>query len=128
MMTNPPITLGQLIMALEKLKPTQYLQFDFCEFRPDGYFSSYRGFYEDLAMEYTNRGTCQIEDFLPLLKKEIGAVHIGWKGGEYTMGEDTLVWVATEGDVTRTAVVGVMDFGYLAVIQTAYTQLDKGWP
>lgn len=58
---------------------------------------SYRGYYERLAVEGDHRPST-IADWLALLRPCIGRTFYGWKGGEYTMGEDSLVYIANEGD------------------------------
>lgn len=58
---------------------------------------SYRGYYERLALEL-DREPSTVDDWLALLRSCIGRTFQGWKGGEYTMGEDSLVHIANEGD------------------------------
>lgn len=47
----------------------------------------------------------------------------GYKGGEFGVGESTPVWVANWGDCHDTAIVGIVDGGYQAIIETAYLSL-----
>jgi hypothetical protein len=55
--------------------------------RPD----SYRGYYEDLAFEYSNDFQTAAE-LLELLESCIGKTYTGYKGGDYTCHENTLCW------------------------------------
>lgn len=57
---------------------------------------SYRGYYERLAFEL-DREPSTVDDWLALLRSCVGRTFQGWKGGDFTMGEDSLVYVANEG-------------------------------
>lgn len=55
---------------------------------------SYRGFYEDLAFEsQPGRAGAVLE----LCRRAMGEVFTGYKGGDYQMGRNSPVWVATRG-------------------------------
>jgi len=56
---------------------------------------SYRGYYEDLALE--PRENVRLGDLLAELKGCVGRMFYGYKGGEYTMQTYTTVWVAEYG-------------------------------
>jgi hypothetical protein len=56
---------------------------------------SYRGFYEDLAFEPVRNTTVrQMRDWA---HEALGSTYAGWKGGEFTMGQYTNVWLAEQG-------------------------------
>lgn len=59
---------------------------------------SYRGYYERLAFELDREQPSTIDDWLALLRSVDGRTFQGWKGGEYVMGLDSLVYIANEGD------------------------------
>jgi hypothetical protein len=82
------MTLGSLIERLETLPP---------ETMVDGirYPHSYRGYYSDLAFEMGDK--IKAADALALCRSAMGEVFRGWKGGEYQMGRNTPLWVASEG-------------------------------
>ena len=65
---------------------------------------SYRGFYEDLAFSATDRhiGT---RELLEQCLRIRGRVYQGYKGGDYIMNDDTVLWIADYGRVDGYAIV-----------------------
>ncbi|RSN26520.1 hypothetical protein DMC63_01405 [Streptomyces sp. WAC 05977] len=55
---------------------------------------SYRGDYMDLAFEVTH--DVPVKDMLDTARQALGETFQGWKGGDYTMGEYTQVWLIPE--------------------------------
>ena len=69
---------------------------------------SYRGYYNELAIEYEdNPSGIRAEALLDLLAGAIGSTHQGYKGGDYTMHRSTPVWVSHYSTCEGRAVVGV---------------------
>lgn len=59
---------------------------------------SYRGYYCDLAFEPADEGkTRPASELLAECRFAMGGVFEGYKGGEYQMGRNTPVWVASYG-------------------------------
>jgi hypothetical protein len=116
------LTLGELIERLKECQPDREVKFDFANFHPGG-LDSYRGFYEQLAIEYQTDLEIKTADFIAKLEKAVGRNYEGYKGGSYTMFRDTPVWVANYGESTYTGVVGVLDAGYITVIETAFMNI-----
>lgn len=60
---------------------------------------SYRGYYEDLAIEAVapNLGLTRGGDIADDLENAIGATFHGYKGGDFIMSYDTTLWVAPYG-------------------------------
>lgn len=56
---------------------------------------SYRGYYSDLAFE--TGPTIKVKDFLEMCQKALGKTFVGYKGGDFVMGEDTPLWRANYG-------------------------------
>ena len=84
------MTLGKLIQELEKLPKDKLIE-------KIGKPHSYRGYYSDLAFE-RQEGTIAIGELLNELKNNcLNAEFQGYKGGEYKMTSDTVVWIATYG-------------------------------
>jgi hypothetical protein len=56
---------------------------------------SYRGYYQDLAIGWTNVFTPSpsIEVYKALLRAAQGQLFEGWKGGDFMMGPETILWV-----------------------------------
>lgn len=120
-------TLGQLIDALEVRPADQGVCFDFCGCVPRA-CDSYRGYYDQLALgwiadEYDakERGAlATVGELLADLKAAIGKTFTGYKGGEFVMSRDTMLWVANCGRSDGTAVVGLHECSYTAIILTRH--------
>lgn len=113
-------TLGELISTLKRKNLDASVKFDFGGFVPDG-IDSYRGYYEQLAIGYKpGKEKVSIADLIKLCEDANGETFAGWKGGEYTMDDDTPVWVANRGKCHGTAIRDILDFGWHVVIATEY--------
>lgn len=118
------MNLGQFIKHLELGDPNSQIQFDFPEALPTT-FASYRGDYDQLALghgvfQYTSdfvRPT--VGSLLEKARAALGETFTGWKGGNYTMFEDTRLWVANRGSSSGVEIVGVDHF-YVSIIHTRY--------
>jgi hypothetical protein len=78
------------------------VSFDFGNYSPSG-LCSWRGSYEELSIEHSNDRITFIE-FQKMIENAKGQSFEGWKGGEYTMDENTPVWVAEAGTMGHTVV------------------------
>ncbi len=60
---------------------------------------SWRGNYADLALSYSNDNTelLTLSELLLVLNGAIGQTFEGYKGGDYVMGKNTPIWIATYG-------------------------------
>ena len=119
------LRLGEFISLLEKRPGNQSVEFDFCGFGVGG-VGSYRGFYEDLALEPAEDFTDRYKDvsaLLQRLKKALGETFEGYKGGDYVMSEETILWAAKYGESGSTAIVGVTGDRYLTIIETRWVEL-----
>ena len=112
------LTLGELIQALKRQEEHRTVKFDFCYFVPTG-VHSYRGYYEQLAVNYEDAEAHKVEDFLKVLEDALGEDFCGYKGGVYKMKESTPVWVDKPNHSSGTAIVGVRDNGYQVILETA---------
>lgn len=83
-------TLGELVEWASSFNPTVRLP---CLLNPH----SYRGYYSDLAFEADFTKTKSATELYNLLEGCLGTTFEGYKGGEYTMTKDTLVWIANYG-------------------------------
>jgi hypothetical protein len=101
------------------------IYFDFVNAAPTT-LASYRGLYNELAIGYALTEdtplSVKARDFLEDLKNSVGREFEGWKGGEYLMGLDTPVWVSNIGNVSSTAVTGVLNEPHRIIILTEYTR------
>lgn len=118
---NPQLTLDRLISELEKHEPKLFVRFDFGLFVP-GEINSYRGYYEEAAIEYKEiyGSSTRIEDVLPNYKEALKRRFVGYKGGDYWFNNSTPVWVANYGESTGTILTGILDDRYRVILTTAY--------
>jgi len=120
------LTLGEIINKIEliiKDKPElPTVIYDF-EYLFPTEIDSWRGSYDELALNYSTEGTQLYADgFLKILKDTVGKKLEGYKGGEYVMTESTPVWVANYGNSGNTAVLDVIDGGYQIILITGYRE------
>ena len=125
------LTLGSLIEKVSKIKQRGYKCYDGSE--PNVYYDfgylfpnsidSWRGIYKELALNYKTDGSpLPLSKFLSLLESSVGKTFYGYKGGEYTMDEDTPVWVANYGEAGNTAVLDVIDNDYQVIVVTGFRE------
>lgn len=112
------MSLGELIAALQRKDQEAEVRLDFAYYRPSGWLHSYRGVYEQLALDYDDKTEITVGQLVAKLKDAIGKTFHGWKGGEYTMDEDTPVWVDKDRDASSTAIVDVETTGWCVTIRT----------
>ena len=63
-------------------------------------FGSYRGYYDELSLNYDTEGHCTVESLLNAAKCCIGKAFYGYKGGVFVMDESTPIWISNYGKVT----------------------------
>lgn len=84
------LTLKEYIAILEKLEDKdRILNLGL------GFPNSYRGIYKDLAFELTP--FISIKEMLEEARDCIGKIFGGYKGGEFCMDENSLLWIAEYG-------------------------------
>jgi hypothetical protein len=96
------MTLGQLIAALEAMAPDLV-------FEGPVKARSYRGYYCDLAFDVEST---TVAESLALARSCMGKVFGGYKGGDFTMGANTPIWVAEWGSTGR-PILGLSQTGEL---------------
>ncbi len=89
------MTLGEFIGRLEKFDQGATIH--------AGSLDSYRGIYTHLALE--PNGSRAVVNMLKEAREAIGHTFTGYKGGEFTMGVDTPIWVAEYGESGNQALV-----------------------
>ncbi len=115
------LCLGDLIKLLETRPVGQGVGFDFCGMGIDG-IGSYRGFYEDLALEPCEAGTGfrSVEQLLNRLRDAIGESFPGYKGGDFVMSVNSILWAAKSGETGSTAIVSVTGDDFRTIIETKW--------
>jgi len=134
MKNSSQMRLGQIIKAIEDIiakdpEKERSVEYSFGSAIPTT-LDSWRGSYAELALGYTltgydaddsnHHGKISAEELLKELKEAIGKEYTGWKGGEYTMNENTPVWVANPGNSGNTVIVDVLDEGWGIILITGY--------
>lgn len=88
------MTLGRAIKELGALNKSSEIVFDNGTY--PGTADSYRGYYSDLSIAPTGERKT-VSDLLDTMKAALGATFMGYKGGDFTMKEDTPLWTALYG-------------------------------
>lgn len=115
--SDKQMTAGELLSLMKRKDQSLDVVFDFVFFRPKG-IHSYRGYYEDLAIGYQNCAETTVGDMVAMLDGVIGQTLYGYKGGEYYMDTDTVLWVANHNESGGTAIVDVVDDEYRIILKT----------
>ena len=93
-------TLRTLIQGLEQMPQDATLLITPINAYPTG-LDSYRGYYADLAIEYTavrpDTKGLTVGELLEKARNAVGATFTGYKGGEFVMDEDTPIWISPYG-------------------------------
>lgn len=114
---SPQLSLGELIAKLEAVPRDAPVVLATGE--TPGELRSWRGSYDELALEPTADTARTVGEVLSELVGAIGRTFRGYKGGDFVMGRHTPVWVAPWGTAGDDAVVGVARDGDRVVIETA---------
>lgn len=108
------LTLGKLIAALESAPQDAVVRLDGGGF-PAGPHS-YRGYYEDLSFEPADGEPPAVAAFLSTCRGVHGRTLTGYKGGDFLMGDDAVLWVAEYGRSSGLAMTGVsLDKGVFTI-------------
>ena len=123
MRTDYHLTLGDAIAKLRKIDSGAIVKFDYDESLSPADVDSYRGYYEDLAIE-PSETQCRVLQLLSMLESALGETFTGYKGGDFLMKEDTPLWCADYGDCGR-AITGLRVEGREVVLETKDTEGDE---
>jgi hypothetical protein len=55
-----------------------------------------------------------------VLKGALGTTYGGYKGGDFTMYDDSPLWVANYGECSGTTILGLADCDYQTIIATGF--------
>ncbi len=116
------LSLGEIISEMEKHSPLQPMRIGFT------HAHSYRGDYYQLGVEPIQGTT--IGDSLAILKGAIGKTFQGYKGGDYTMHDETSVYISVygEGDGDK---LGSLLLAYMLgadPVAALGDKLERTWP
>ena len=101
------MTLGELMKTFIKLNTGFPTPVRLTGGNIPGEFTSYRGYYDQIALTKDGTDKVRIGEFLRWIEGAIGSTYTGYKGGEYRMTEDTKVWVANYGNSDGAGITGV---------------------
>lgn len=126
------ITIADLLREAREIKYTKDATARFCfgEFYPTG-VCSYRGYYDNLALNYSNDHSkrMEVKNLIKIVESSVGSKFIGYKGGEFEMGLHTKLWCANYGEAPNVGVVGIRPVTdhsglcYILYIETAIVDL-----
>ena len=111
------MTLGELIDELKKQPDDNEVYLDFCYMAPDG-VESYRGFYDHLALSYSQLNPMKVKELREELEAAVGATFTGYKGGSFIMTRNTPMWIDNIGDASSTGVMSVNGESIYTIIKT----------
>lgn len=93
------LTIGDMLSKLDQFNDDETVTFSNGAYF-DGSFGSYRGYYEDmyLGFDKENQGFNTVGDIKNALESALNKGEMmGYKGGEYSIDVDTLLWSASYG-------------------------------
>jgi len=116
------MTLGNLIDALASLDGGLQITVDASGSAP-GQFRSYRGYYEQIEFDPCGSNST-VAEFLMAAQSANGSTMVGYKGGDFVMHRDTMVWCSSYGAASglRLVGIGIADGG--VVLQTKESDDD----
>lgn len=107
--SNYHLTLGDLVQALEAAEADAIVRYDFGNAYPSAP-ESYRGYYSDLSFPPSD-SPITVSALLHEAKDAIGSTFEGYKGGDFTMHEDTPLWASPYGSSNGRAIMGFAELG-----------------
>ena len=113
--------LGKLIEILSNLPADKPIVTD--TGHPPGQFMSYRGYYEDLAFD-AGEEPCTVGEFLERARLARGKVFTGYKGGDFPMHDESLLWFSSYGCCSGDGPVGVREEDERVVILIEQCEQD----
>ena len=114
------ITLGELIDKLGTESHSSPVKVQWWSTLTNyGAVDSYRGYYSDLAIDNGDDREWTVAEVLADLNAADGKTFEGYKGGDYRMSGDTLVWVSGYGEYTGVGATGVEFIEGTVVITSA---------
>jgi len=100
-MTTEQLTLGDMIKILEGMDQAALVSFsiDWCSYRGDYYDLGAMFCFPPRSRTYPPQSiaSTKVCELLEDTKEVVGCTFGGWKGGEYTMNEASVVWIADDG-------------------------------
>jgi hypothetical protein len=115
---NDFMTLGELITFLEGVEDRTKMVITTGGTYVSG-FSSYRGYYEELAIVpsggYSGK-SLNVGELLDAANEADGAYFTGWKGGDFGMSKLNALWLSFEGECTGIGIKKAKETDYSVVL------------
>lgn len=118
------MTLGELIRELAGIDPKKPVYFEPLRLVPTK-FSSYRGYYEQLALGYEVRGSKRAGELLADCRAALATNFEGYKGGTYDMRPNTPLWASNYGDASGWEISGIKEDEYEVLLRV---KPEDDWP
>src|SRR3990167_10115818 len=96
-------------VAASELLAERLIVFDFAMISPTT-IASYRGFYEQAALGFSEDGSVTVRGLLSEIESAIGKKFTGWRGGDYLFDEGTELWVANQGRTSKKRILDLADY------------------
>jgi hypothetical protein len=113
-------TLGMLYDFLDQFSEFDQsnLKVKFEDESAPGTYMSYRGVYDQISLDRCVEKT--VGELKQQTKEAIGATFTGYNGGEYTMNNDTFIWVSEYGEHTGEGIVDtkITRDGIILIVKT----------
>ena len=120
-------------MSLETMPDSKPIRYDFGKYPGDA--DSYRGYYEQLALDVLTPGDTvgskpppTVGQVLRDLSGAIRMPYTGYKGGEYTMNRATQLWASEWGEASGLGIVGIREHDTHVELVTAQLHRDYSNP
>lgn len=94
-----------------------------CGFGGVGTFDSYRGYYEDLALDPAGE-VLTVGELLHSVLDADGATFQGYKGGDFHMSMSSSLWIASYGQATSLRFLGASFNGHTVFL---HSREVEGW-
>jgi len=116
--TAANLSIGQMLKKLEQFNDDARLFLSNDKFFTTE-FGSYRGYYEDMYIGYsdTDTGLNTVGGLRGILEAALAKGEMkGYKGGDFPIDHDTLLWMSSYGEVDGWALVDVVKVGDAIVV------------
>lgn len=118
---SEPISIGELLILLKHCEPTAEVEFGFPGYNRPTKVSSYRGYYDMPALDYSSGAVMSVAMLIEELREATdGRQYTGWKGGEYTYQPSDFLWVANPGEAGGYVITGITKTDWRVMLNIAY--------
>jgi hypothetical protein len=120
------VTVGETLRFLAKCRPASKVLISGRGNASDR-FLSWRGSYEQLSISPDAEKEITVSDFYTALHDMLGQTITGWKGGDYTVGEQTELYADPWGAYTDHRIVGGSEYRNHVCLNIEIEKPGTGW-